>query len=486
MTNWNRIGAFQIDQKTSCQFAQASGDYNPLHVDPVLARRYQFGTTVMHGVCGVLKALDCLFKNFDNAQSINSIRVQFVRPVLHGECVDVFSQQSAGQDLKLRLLVQGRRVQDIDLKLMRQSDIKPEMIDYQPVSTGKPQPENLQFENTDDLEGTLDLVWMPDVIQELFPYIKKYLPDNQTAVLLGLTQIVGMRCPGLHSVFTGLAIRFEQKAAAGNAKMQFKVLHRDNRFSLVTISITHNTASGEITALFRPEPVSQERYAELQGTVTKNRFADQKALIIGGSRGIGEVTAKLIAAGGGHSVITYYQGEQDAQKIARDIRSHGGRCDVLSYNVLSESETGITNRISKERFSHIYYFASPLIEKGEGLVWDDTVFQKFCHYYLKGFAALIEKFLSDAVYRKHSMTVFVPSTVFLEQPQKGFAEYIAAKAAVEAFVRQLSAKYPGWTFHVPRLPRMLTDQTSGLNVKWTQTTAATMLDILMSMSATPN
>ena len=84
------------------------------------------------------------------------------------------------------------------------------------------------------------------------------------------------------------------------------------------------------------------------------------------------------------------------------------------------------------------------------------------------------------------MTVFVPSTVFLEQPQNGFTEYIAAKAAVEAFARQLSAKYPGWIFHMPRLPRMLTDQTSGLNVKWTQTTAVTMLDILMSISTAPN
>ncbi|MDR4515254.1 SDR family NAD(P)-dependent oxidoreductase [Nitrosomonas sp.] len=486
MMDWNKLGSFQVDQTTSCQFAQASGDYNPLHVDPVLARRYQFGTTVMHGVYGVFKALDCLFKELGYAQSIHSINVQFVRPVLHGERVDVFGQQFSGQDLKLRLVVHERRVQDIDLKLTGQAETQPEMAVCQPVLMERPKPENLQFENTDALEGTLDLVWMPDVIQELFPFVKKYLPDNQTAVLLGLTQIVGMRCPGLHSVFTGLAVHFEQNKGATNRNLQFKVLHRDSRFSMVTIGISHGTASGEITALFRPEPVSQGKYTELQAMVPKNCFSDQKALIIGGSRGIGEVTAKLIAAGSGHSVITYYQGERDAQKIADDIRSHGGRCDVISYNALSESEPQITNCILNERISHIYYFASPLIEKGDRLVWDDTLFQKFCDYYLKGLATLIEKFLCDSVYKKSPMTVFVPSTVFLEQPQNGFTEYIAAKAAAEAFARQLSAKYPGWIFHMPRLPRMLTDQTSGLNVKWTQTTAVTMLNILMSISTAPN
>lgn len=480
--NWHKIGAFQVDQETSCRFAQVSGDYNPLHVDPVLARRYQFGTTVMHGVNGVLKALDCMLKMHGCTVSIDTLKVQFVRPVLHGDRVDVFSQQITEQDFKLRLSVQERRVQDIDLKFGDQSGIEPEMVTYHPVSKETPQPVDLHFENTRDLEGMLDLVWIPDTVQGLFPYVMKFLPDNQIAVILGLTQIVGMHCPGLHSVFTGLSVHFKQKATACDRNLKFTVLHRDNRFSLVTIGVTHNTANGEIHALFRPEPVSQETYTELQTFVPKNQFVEQKALIIGGSRGIGEVTAKLIAAGGGYSVITYNQGKQDAQKIADDIRSHGGRCDVLSYNVLSGQEVNITNCISNERISHIYYFASPLIEKGDRLLWDNTVFHKYCNFYLTGFAALIEKFLCDAAYGKQPITVFVPSTIFLEQPQNGFTEYIAAKAAVEAFVQQLSAKYPNWIFHVPRLPRMLTDQTSGLNVKWAQTTAATMLDVLLSIN----
>jgi hypothetical protein len=136
-----------------------------------------------------------------------------------------------------------------------------------------------------------------------------------------------------------------------------------------------------------------------------------------------------------------------------------------------------------ERVTHIYYFASPLIEKGDHLVWDDAVFQKFCNYYLSGFGQLIENFLSDSLYAKHKMTVFVPSTIFLHQPQKEFNEYIAAKAAVEALVRQLTVKLPNWKFMIPRLPRMLTDQTSGVNIDSSQKTAEVMLDALTSLDS---
>ena len=483
--SWNNIGTFQVDQTTSCQFAQASGDFNPLHVDPILARRYQYGSTVIHGVCGILKALDILLMNLGHPVSLAEIKVQFTKPILHGDHVEVFRHQSTPHDQKLRLSVHGKRAQDIALVLM-ENGTAPEITKNVPTSTDKLQPVELAFEDALCIESRFDLVWDPELMQILFPHVKQFLPDYQSAVLLGLTNIVGMKCPGLHSVFAGLNIHFVQNPSVSDAKMQFKVTQSDSRFSLVTLGVTHNTASGEITALFRPKPVSQEKYTEFQAMVPRNQFANQKALIIGGSRGIGEVTAKLIAAGGGHPVITYYRGKDEADRIVNDIRSHGGKCDTVSYNVLSPSKTVIVDSSSEERITHIYYFASPLIEKGDRLIWDEAIFQKFCNYYLSGFAHLIENFLSDSSYAKHKMTVFVPSTIFLDQPQKEFNEYIAAKAAAEALARQLAAKQPNWKFTTPRLPRMLTDQTSGLNIDASKNTAEVILDALNLLDSSSN
>ena len=41
-------------------FAQLSGDWNPIHVDPIQARRLLFGEPVVHGIHLVLWALERL------------------------------------------------------------------------------------------------------------------------------------------------------------------------------------------------------------------------------------------------------------------------------------------------------------------------------------------------------------------------------------------------------------------------------------------
>ena len=47
---------FTLDDQLA--FAALAGDFNPLHVDPLAARRLIFGEVVVHGVHAVLWALD--------------------------------------------------------------------------------------------------------------------------------------------------------------------------------------------------------------------------------------------------------------------------------------------------------------------------------------------------------------------------------------------------------------------------------------------
>lgn len=456
------IGKFSVSQEFSNNFAQASGDFNPLHVDPVVARRYQFGSTVIHGVCGTLKALDIVLSRLDNHVSIKNINVQFNRPIRHNETVEIVCNNLSTGNMRIELYVSKKRVQALDIELINIEQTIYNSHKYElAINTIDDKPLELDYKDSLTIDNDIDLLWNHNLMESLFPKLKEFIPDCQVAILLALTRIVGMNCPGLHSVFAGFTLTFSDTWTDFPNKIHYKVNRNDDRFSLIGISVFNEIVKGEIEALFRPKPVQQPSYNLIKPIVSKGQFSSQRALIIGGTRGVGETTAKLIAAGDGYPVITYNSGKEDAQRVCENINLAGGKCSMVQYNVLSPNHD-VVECFDGEDVTHIYYFASPLIEKSNNPFWSEKLFSRFCDFYLSGLADLLEIFSSEPRYRKNELTVFVPSTIYLDQPQKGFTEYISAKAATEAMLNQFVYKYPKWKAMLPRLPRMLTDQTSGV------------------------
>ena len=49
-----------FDEPDQLFFARLSGDFNPIHMDPLTARRTNASATVVHGIHAVLWALDKL------------------------------------------------------------------------------------------------------------------------------------------------------------------------------------------------------------------------------------------------------------------------------------------------------------------------------------------------------------------------------------------------------------------------------------------
>ena len=453
---------FIITQEITDAFAQASGDFNPLHVDPVAARRYQFGSTVIHGIDGLLKALDIVVAKLDAPVAIKNLKVQFNSPVRHGDTIELRTSEINPGSVRIELFTSGKRTQIIDVEFIQTAQHAPALVDNVfNKSDSTSEVVELEFADSESLSSEVKLIWDSRRISELFPHLYQYMPNNQIAVLIGTTNIVGTKCPGLHSVYGGLKISFDANADDSDPVLKYTVTKSDSRFSLIAISVVHNCARGEIEALFRPEPIEQPNFMSIGKLVEPEQFKNQHALIVGGSRGVGEITAKLIASGGGHPVITYAKGKDDANRVAKDIVDNGGKCDALMLNVLSP-ELDLNGAANEKPITHIYYFASPLIEKSDSIIWSEMIFRKFTDFYISGLADLLEIFVKIPAYRKSGMTVFIPSTIYLDEPQKGFAEYIAAKAATEAFIKQFAYKYPTFKFIAPRLPRMMTDQTSGV------------------------
>jgi hypothetical protein len=87
--------------------------------------------------------------------------------------------------------------------------------------------------------------------------------------------------------------------------------------------------------------------------------------------------------------------------------------------------------------------------------FSDSLFRGFCDIYIQGFHATLRSAGS-------MKGVLYPSSAALDEPPPNMMEFAAAKSAGEVLCRSLAAAQPGVRFHVPRLPRLATDQTATL------------------------
>src|SRR5262249_47953873 len=153
------------------------------------------------------------------------------------------------------------------------------------------------------------------------------------ATLLTSTRLVGMECPGLHSLYSGLNLTFGP-TPSGMPEMRFRVEDAHPRFAKLRLGVEGPGFQGTLSAFVRPAPCRQRPREGVAGLVKSGGFAAQRAVVVGGSRGLGEVTAKLLAAGGADVLITYHRGKEDADSVAAEINAAGGRCRTAPFDSL--------------------------------------------------------------------------------------------------------------------------------------------------------
>ena len=460
-------GHYTISKQQSDAFAELSGDYNPLHVDAVYARRLQFGHPVVHGIHHLLSTWDAI--NIAELQHGSSAPLQlselvatFPNPVRAGQRIDYRCELLPEQrSAVISAVCEDQRI--LSLRLKFSTDDRADSGTFASTRPPKEAPLSQDFPPTHD-SGKCRLYLDQALGKQLFPNLMRYISLQQLAQIIACTRIVGMKCPGLNSIFAGIRLNFNADGAGsggGEGEIRFSVTYRDERVKMLKIDVEAEGMKGTLDTFLRPAPVRQPSYAEVCATVADTRFATQRALVVGGSRGVGETTAKLLSAGGADVIITYHQGLEEAEKVTQEIIDGGGRCTAvpLDMNALSEASQIL---FGTQLPTHIYYFASPHISLNRTKIWNAVLFNQFCQFYLDAFAGLVSLYAGHAPQSGASMTFFYPSTVFIEKPEKGFAEYAVAKGAGEVLCRQLEVRYPGIQFFMPRLPRMSTDQTSSI------------------------
>jgi acyl dehydratase len=436
-------------------FADLSGDYNPMHVDPVAARRTTVGGLAVHGIHLALTALEALLGQSANEQrglGVTGLSAQFLKPVLVGDVVYFYLTEVTEASNRIAAQINNDTVCEITIQFgpvfVRSSDELPSLF-REPVA-------ELQFESLREKRGTLALGLDLAKANQLFPVSTAALGAGGLAATLALTRLIGMHCPGLHSIFAQANVRYKETTSSDC--QSYRVEETDERIGRVVIAVDSPFLQAQLLAFFRPPPELQPSIVTIKGLVEPGRFAESIALIVGGSRGLGEVTAKIIAAGGGLPVITYYQGADDAARVAQDILSHGGRCKTLQLDVRHREQLEKLGQ-RKDAFRSIYYFATPKIFGRRRGFFSHDALREFNEIYVTSFGRLVDTVASES---DAKLRVFYPSSIAATENMREMAEYAMAKRLAEdmcAFYNRYSDRSE---IIVERLPRIKTDQTNTL------------------------
>jgi acyl dehydratase len=463
-----------ISDDDQVRFAELSGDANPLHLDPIEARRTLMGQPIVHGLHLVLLALEAIVGLLPKGLKPSTLRVRFPSPVMVGDSVEMRLAETDGARWRIEGFVGFDRVLDLSVVFGERSDDAPPPVpSLEPLSL-----HDLRFDELRSMTQSLQVGIDPVLAGKLFPGIAADFGLPLLAELLALSRLVGMRCPGRFSLVSQIDVTLGRPAPAGT--LRFQVNDVDERFLRIGIQVEGAVLNGELVAFYRPPPQPQPPMADLVKIVRRDEFHDSVALVVGGSRGLGETTAKLLAAGGARVIITYHRGEQDAARVVAEIQSCGGRCECRHLDVLNPEAATRQIFAAAVPPRTIYYFATPHIFARRRAFFSGELLQNFLQFYVEGFSRLVD---TAARQSKTGLRVFFPSTRAIGELRRELAEYAMAKHMAEdlcAFYNRFSEKVATVS---ERLPRVATDQTATLVEVPAENSAQIMLPIVRRVEA---
>ena len=288
---WPESSGSASSRQTICWFAAASGDWNPIHVDPVSARRTLAGEVVVHGMFSLLWALDRHCATHPTPP--DRVVAYFQRPIVPNEALSV-ARETTGDDVRL-VVGAGTKA-------------SPASCSAAPgAGGGRGRPDAAVFrgkpaEHHVDALGGARGSWRSrrrksDVSSE------RLRPGRRTpgADAGGRNHRVlapsSAWTPGLHSLFTGLELRLDGPATA---HLEWRVVRHSSPMAPLAIAVSgagalsqddcKRLSASTPSPSLRPRTSAGASHPALSRGDTRSWSVDK--------RGLGELTAKALAAGG--------------------------------------------------------------------------------------------------------------------------------------------------------------------------------------------
>lgn len=178
-----------------------------------------------------------------------------------------------------------------------------------------------------------------------------------------------------------------------------------------------------------------------------NQLKGQKALVTGGSSGIGEASARCLARAGAAVIINYHSDRDAAEQIVQDITTEGGEALAIGANVAREDEVQAMFAQMFQEFGTIDILVNNAgIQKDAALVdmtledWKQVIDVNLTGQFLCAREA-VKEFLRRGVKPEISSAagkIICMSSVHQVIPWAGHVNYAASKGGIDMLMKSMA------------------------------------------------
>jgi len=287
----------------------------------------------------------------------------------------------------------------------------------------------------------------------------------------------GMCIPGRYATILNINCAFEQELPWDHLCLFIgEVTFKSSLNSiLVSVNIINSNesksaalAQGKLKVQVNEPAVKMPSIDDLRKYVRDLPLKDKVVLVTGGSRGIGETTAKLFALHGAKVAVNYFKGEDDARKIVHEItESDCGEAMAVCADVADKDQVkAMINKICDQ-----WGTVDVLVNNAVGdalesnfmdLSWEDI--QKDIDIVVRGAFNCCKEVIPYMIGNGCGSIVNI-STIYTDQPPAHQSKYVIAKSGLVGLTRSLAVELAPRNIQVNLVAPSIveTDLTAGIN-----------------------
>ena len=479
------IVRFRISKEMVVEFSKLTGDCNPMHLNEEFARRSMYRQIIVHGMLPI--AFISLF-DFLNIQghisSIVYINGQFIEPVyvgdklsLQGEIINInenegvvevtYSIRKIEKDI---VVINGRmKVRYINTQKDGEESHKvyerrsPATMIAESLKLQSLRLEEISVKDRDEFNFTIlenSINGLMEILSEGILEENQFTPlkteerfhyANLLSIMLFSTS-VGICIPGKYATFLSFELEINKSFNSNvSYKLGSEVAHISSSTHIIRKDIVIHQSenekdtylSGKVSILVNPPPAKMPTFSELKESGLDMGLKDKVVLITGGSRGIGETTAKLFALLGAKVIVNYLRGKKDAKRIGDEIKEEGGEAFPVQADVANPHQVQRMIRKVIERYGGVDILVNNAVRDFRPidfstLSWEDI--QKDIDVVVKGAYNCCKEVIPLMSNRGGGKIINI-GTVATDNPPPNQIKYVIAKSGLVGLTRSLSVAF---------------------------------------------